>query len=1045
MPFKLYGLPLDLLKDNPMKPQSYGFCMIRRPLLSRNILEDFHARTSTDPAEFESELRRIFSDPLLLEGLQLASGALYELTHDFVQGKALGGKDKLLATLYKFLIRATSRCTPFGLFAGYFTAQTGESTQILFCQQDPFKIRSRLDMAAQQAIKIKILQNTNLRSHLLFYPNSSLYRTGQSYRYMKRLERQQETSFVLTEVAFEPVLEKILAEAGTGILPVRIKSILLSEKLSARGASQYLSALIDSQMLLSSLELTITGEDYVEHLKTTLSPLKNTQILTAAVQKIQTHLMMNAAAKEVNTSLKNLLKADHPLESTLQTTLGFQTTQARLSRKVLDRLSAQLRRIAPLAARIQNQELADFTSRFYARYAQQPVPLLLALDYEYGIGYGALSQQTQAALPLLNGLANEMTYEKAPEARANDLAGVIYTSVFENKNRTAELTDELLKKHQGPEAADLPPSFYVLGSLHAATQQALDAGDYLFELKGLSGPSASNLLTRFCPGDPGLTRHVGRLIQAELARPDDVIFAEIAHVPSGKAANIVQRPDLGCYQIAYLARGHKEAEKTIRADDLWLSCADGKTLILTSRILRKAIIPTLSSAHNFSAGLPVYRFLCDLANQLTVSLRWDWAGHADAPFLPRVQYDQLILSKASWLLTYAAESQPAQSKTAWWKAVEKKLNTPRYFTAGQGDQTLLIDSESETALSLLSQMLKKEGSVRISESLEKPGEGILQHGGQHFSNEIVIPFFNNTRPAGQTQPNQTQHDAAPCGITRRFSTGSAWLYVKIYCAERLSDLLITQTLAPLLASLQKRRIIKKWFFIRYQDPAPHLRLRFLGTKKDFWTIVLGELHAQLDPLLESGMVQGVQTDTYQRELERYPAQLYEKIESAFHSDSQAVFKGLSELPQDPQLRWQAAVLGTEMLLSDFGLDINARGLLIEKMHQQFAAELDPEGTRRRSMDQNYRDQKHLIARILGPDKAPELFKLSACFKRRSISVARLTQDHVLTDCALQNALCTDLIHLFLNRWFFTQPRQQEFAIYHYLKKYYTSVTKNKIS
>lgn len=32
-----------------MKPQSYGFCVIRRPLLSRNILEDFHARIVVAP------------------------------------------------------------------------------------------------------------------------------------------------------------------------------------------------------------------------------------------------------------------------------------------------------------------------------------------------------------------------------------------------------------------------------------------------------------------------------------------------------------------------------------------------------------------------------------------------------------------------------------------------------------------------------------------------------------------------------------------------------------------------------------------------------------------------------------------------------------------------------------------------------------------------------------------------------------------------------------------------------------------------------------
>jgi hypothetical protein len=103
-----------------MSPQSYSFAVLRRPLLSKNLLFEFHRITAQDPSAFEATILAIFSDPLLLEALQLASPELYLATLQLLQNGAVSGKQKLLLTLYKYLIRLCYRCTPFGLFAGYF-------------------------------------------------------------------------------------------------------------------------------------------------------------------------------------------------------------------------------------------------------------------------------------------------------------------------------------------------------------------------------------------------------------------------------------------------------------------------------------------------------------------------------------------------------------------------------------------------------------------------------------------------------------------------------------------------------------------------------------------------------------------------------------------------------------------------------------------------------------------------------------------------------------------------------------------------------------
>lgn len=1022
-----------------MKLQPYGFCMVRRPILSRDVLEDFHARISANPNEFEPELRRIFSDPMILEGLALASGQLYALTKALLQNQPVSGKDKLLDSLYKFLIRMASRCTPFGLFAGYFTVQAGQSTQISFKSQSPTKKHSRLDASALGAIKAHILEKQSISSQLLFYPNSSLYRAGESYRYIKRLEQTQQTTFILTEAAFHPALEKLLNQAKNGLLPSQISKLLQGENLSAAGAQAYVKSLIAAQILLSSIELTVTGQDYLSHLSATLSTLKGAKALTRQIKGIQKQLDQNALPQEINGSLTEILKTEQPIESTVQTTLGFHTDTAQISQKVLSKLGSQLSRIGPLTRKAKSPELEDFTRRFAARYGQQPIPLLLALDYDYGAGYGALSSETQPALPLLSGIDQNKPYQNAEASEENDLAEALYQQTFTKAGQQIMLSDALLKKEESANKQQLPPSFYVLGSLHTCSQQALDEGDFLFELKGLAGPSAGNLLTRFCPGDPELTKKVRTIMKTEEAQNENMIYAEIAHLPGGKGSNIIQRPDLRDFEIVYLAKGSKEVKQSICTADLWLSCPDGKNLLLSSEKLNKQIVPVLTSAHHYSSGLPVYRFLCDLANQNSISFAWDWGRYQNASFLPRVQFQRLVLSKASWLLKDNPETQPAQSQTAWWKEIEEQRSIPRYFTAGYGDQTLLFDSENQFSLTLLAQMLKKEGNLRITESLEKPGEGLLADNAGYFSNEFVIPF-HSAQQLTPTLPNQTQN-YNPDRITRSFTAGTQWLYLKIYCAERLSDALITTVLFPQIRSLEKRRIIQKWFFIRYQDPEPHIRLRFYSKKKDFWMIVFKELHGLLEPLLKSGMVQSIHSDTYQRELERYPQKLYTQIESIFYSDSRAVVRSLKHTAQDAELCWQGALWAADLILDNLHLDLKGKLDLIQTMHRQFSAELDGEGFIRRKMDHNYRAQKQKITQTLETQKTPALKSLSTLFSRRTALIQRMIHKLTLMDSNLQARLGCDLIHLFFNRWFASNQRQQEFAIYHYLKKYYTSVLK----
>ena len=62
-------------------------------------------------------------------------------------------------------------------------------------------------------------------------------------------------------------------------------------------------------------------------------------------------------------------------------------------------------------------------------------------------------------------------------------------------------------------------------------------------------------------------------------------------------------------------------------------------------------------------------------------------------------------------------------------------------------------------------------------------------------------------------------------MKKTFVVGDKWLYYKIYCGVTTADTILLKVIKPLTEELLALKKIKKWFFIRYSDPKPHLRFR----------------------------------------------------------------------------------------------------------------------------------------------------------------------------------------------------------------------------
>jgi thiopeptide-type bacteriocin biosynthesis protein len=1026
------------------------FYLVRTPLLPLQFLDQFN---DIPLAELNSRVKEIFTHPYLLEAIYIASPELYQELQKWQQGLITGEKEvnKLVAALFRYILRMCTRCTPYGLFAGCATGAVTGATGVELAPIEQHKKHCRLDMNYVAELADMIARQPEIQQQLTFVPNNSLYRAGNAYRYASFTVKNKFRHYDLTSVTCTDYLDAVLATAQNGATIAQLTNCIVSDDITEAEAREFIHELIDSQLLVSELEPTVTGEEFFNRLIHRLAALQNTAAITTTLQNIRQLLQLPGTSidKYLQThALVKQLLPDTNSKDLVQTDLFLATRHNTLSHTVINNIQREIIPLWKLAQRNNNPDLQQFAHAFRERYEEQEIPLNIALDAEAGIGYAGHTGGQADHTPLVDdifvqkgaGGNNTISWGKLQEFQLKQLHNCL-----RNHQTEIILTDKDLDDLKETDTPDLPHSMYLMGTLLGKSAAAIDAGDYLFELSTCHGPSAGNLLGRFCHGDAVLTEKVKACLQEEAAQHPDFVYAEVIHLPEARAGNILLRPQLRDYEIVYLGNGSVPQSHQLPLTDLMVSVQQN-TIVLRSKKLNKRVIPRLSTAHNYrAAGLPAYKFLCDLQfQQLHTGLHWSWDHLAREPFLPRVRYGKIILSKCTWLLhkkdyPQLADKHRQADYTALFGKIRAQWRLPRYVVIAEGDNELFIDMDNAACIQLLATTLIKKEQVKLQEFLSTADLSWVTGAQGNYTNEVIIPL---ERTAAKAQPvvpaPATQATAKPLPV-RRFITGSEWLYVKIYCGTSSAERILKTIIRPLTAELLAAGTIDQWFFLRYSDPEHHIRVRFHhGTNKHFWKTVLEKLYTAVQPETAGGAVHKLQTDTYEREIERYGAATMELSETLFYYDSQAVVDciDLLEGEEGESYRWLLAARGVDMLLQDAGYNLPAKAALLKRMQQSFFQEFGGDKALQTQLNDKHREHMRQLGSFLQPAQDAEngIEEVIAIFTLRSMR----------STAALQNAAApvheqlSSYIHMFLNRMLLSNQRKHELVIYHFLSRYYES-------
>lgn len=924
-------------------------------------------------------------------------------------------------TLWKYLNRMCFRPLPYGLFSSFSAAfwATEDNDNMYFSDNGELVVQPDFKLIIEYINRL----DTDSFDSLKYYNNNSIYQSGRQLRFISQGYTALH-QFVIVQLKVVPGLNKLLKFISKGRTKGAILDFLTEEYGNELPVSSYFDSLKEGQLIVSELTPNVTGTDYNSRClsllqKYPVADLKSLQSFTAVLNS------NNGSFPILNLFIDQLVSKN--IENSTYS-LYERKIEGGADPVIKKELITLISQLDKLTAGQETGVMNAFKAKFIEKYELREVSLMEVLDPGYGIGYENMATVFDAGDErFIEGLRVKQ------EQKRKTAWGPVEKMIFKKwnnlrKSGTGKILITAEDLHELPESDHvLPPGLFILFK-RSGNENWIDH---------VGGVSGIELSTRFGVSGSAVEKQLQEICKTEMAVNIDYVFAEIAFSPNDRASNINRRGVFYTYEIPILTHPTLPAEYTIELSDLMVSVFEGRVLLRSVR-LNKYIIPRLSSAYNYHLSvIPVFRFLCDLQFQgvksnLSLSLT-DLFPEMD--YYPRVQLENAVLSPATWILNEQQLKQISAGDDRFFKE-EKNLTT--YFSLHDGDNFLVFSKNSEEDLAVFKRCIRNRKSAKLTEYIFPERIGLQNKAGQPFVSQLLACVTNKERsyvlPENQLKETARQF----LKVKRSFLPGEEWLYIKLYTHYSLMDEILMEAVLPVVKKYKKDNPGFKWFFLRYQDPDYHLRLRFYPAEKSSYTLLADLIH-KLQPLSRSGKIADVMLDSYQRELEKYSAQHINEIESFFYHNSEFILTTFLINPLTTAFKLSFAVNYTLKLIQCFIENSKERDDFFSKVFHNLSAEFSQDKEVIRKMDGKYRKfQKELIAynKLLSVQKNKEIYaSYLQIMNELKNKVACWKQ-------ADRYNLLINLIHVHINRIFQNNAREYEYLIYHFMKKHQSYLNYN---
>lgn len=932
--------------------------MVRTPLLPVDMYFKIDKESRDKVVFFENDDR-------VQEAIITTSTSLYNsIIKPYRKEK---DRNQIESSLLKYLIRMSTRTTPYGLLSGVGLGNFGTTTMIHLEDLSKGTKYMRADMDWIFRLLGKIESDDNILKELKVYKNNSLEENGDRLDnvYLSNYgQSNTENSKFNASIIFSKKVKDTMKLSENGI---KVKDLILElnpeNKYDCYTIFKFLKQLIKNEYLLTELRTPLINTDTMKYIIEKLKHIEFAESICKDLECIYTDINkyneteIGQGQKEYLNILSKMKKVCE-CENYLQIDLKLNDEVCTLNKNIkkdVEKLVDVLLKISK--SDYQPTHLEQFANEFSEKYGiYREVRLLEVLDRDKGLGYPAGYRFS------MKNITNSSVEVKSSERRYKEIIDKKLNDVVNKKSEDICLLDNDLDyicedSKQNWDKDNLPNSLDINVFIKSKSLESVDNGDYeLFIGPNYGSSFAGKMFGRFAyMFENNLSDMFEKIDSTVKAFNQDTILVEITQLPSsGRSANVCKNYNEREYELCIATNASNNCEQ-INIEDVYVGIDESNKFYFKSKKLNKKIIFTSNHMLNVLSGDNTYRFMREVSQESNIDIFSSVYGTEinNLNFIPRIRYKNIIISPAMWIVhkrSIKTNKFEEKERIIDINRFLKENNVPRYVYIGENDNRIVIDIKNEAHLHELLKIIDKVDECTYIKELDFSIDNVwFEDGkGDKYISEFILPLVLNKdfikTTAKKEEVIETKSNISKNkNLINTYSSNRVnglfedWIYFKFYGVESRIEEFLGYDLIELITNLKNENIIDKFFYIRYSDPQNHVRFRVKLSEIDRREDLIKIMNDFIKREFNKGIISNVNVDTYFKEIERYGGiDVFDLVEDVFCADSLVVMN-LMNLKSEKQCELDditVACINIVHIMQSFGITFEDQNKLFQSIYNQ---------------------------------------------------------------------------------------------------------------
>ena len=854
--------------------------MIRTPAFPLGVAENLYIR---DESEVWDYIKKLGLDEYMLEALFVSSPSLYDSILKI--GKDDKKDQATFVSLYKYLVRASSRTTPIGLMANVALGHFSFDEESYIEKSD--NVHKKLLISYSWIYKlVKDLQkNQNVLDKISVIWNKSTYATSSRIRNpnfanhgVTELNEHKNTSIRFTKL-IQIIKDNTNSYKKYSELVDLIE--ICYEGISKEKIISTINTLIEKEYLFTELRVPVYCQNPAVYV---LSVLKKNNLsedlqckLREIINEIKTYEEVNGGVQSLQ-KIKDIMKEVNRDRLYLDVNTGMNLKSDTLPVSIKNKLENFVEVVKSIGIESNSfSSIKDFKSKFQEEYGTGvEVPLIQVID---PVGFNGLSYYSE----------NQYNPSDRDVRIQNIVDSKIQEALF-NKEKHICLCKDDFKNIILNEQVNFAESFDINIMIYKDDEIKLKMGANFGA--SVAGKSFQRFAGVF---EKDKFKKYNKIYENFIS--DDCLYVDLIEMPSkGRLTSLLNSQKNYPYTFA-IGMPFDNKSEYVLLEDLVCGMTENNRMYLKSISKNKLCKMITDNMLNPRLNSKLFNLIKDISNDensLEIVNTLAILSSSKYAYTPEIFIEDIKISSEKWLFREELPNE-VQYKDFLksFDQFSKCYDLPKYFYMCKSDNLLLLRADKDVTLEILYKEYKKAGVLELSAIEDDLFDNKIVRSveGDRYALECIFSFYNADKKNRNKDEFEQINVKENIGIQNKnrvlspFEDG--WVYLKIYTSEETENDFLT-----ILESKKKELSIDKFFFIRYFDETGrHIRLRikYKNTEEAFERF--SYVKDWLSELKRIDILRAYTINEYHRENNRYGgADVIESIENIFFENSEFVIR-----------------------------------------------------------------------------------------------------------------------------------------------------------